>query len=436
TPGPHVAESSCSGGHGPALNGVLKLALLLASTALTGCANKPSGYPFDVQPLYAIDDPAFVRVGDALLDRPMLAGNKVEALRNGDKIFPSMLDAIRSARQTVVFETYIYWSGDIANQFADALIERVRAGVVVKVLVDALGGSKMSSELIDRMKEGGVDLRFYNAIDLSSLVDANYRTHRKILVVDGRIGFTGGVGIGDKWLGDAASPNEWRDNHYRITGPVVAQLQSAFLDNWVDTTGIVLHGEDYYPKLHETGELLAQVVTSSSEADGSKIQMMLLLALAAAREEVLLATPYFVPDDLTIRELVRVRERGVSVRVIVPGPIIDFELVRRASRSTWRELLEAGIEIWAYQPTMFHCKLVVVDGLWTSVGSANIDNRSFSLNDEVNLNVYDAHFATTQRELFHDDLRQCHRITLQDLEDRAFIDLVLDEISSWFSPQL
>jgi cardiolipin synthase len=272
------------------------------------------------------------------------------------------------------------------------------------------------------MQDAGVDVRRYHPLswrNVTSAAKLNNRTHRKLLVVDGKVGFTGGVGIADEWTGDAQDADHWRDTHYRVAGPVVAHLAAAFADNWAESTGHVLHGDAYFPPLGPAGDQLAQVFKSSSGGGGSEsMQLMFLLSLAAARQHVRLGTAYFVPDRLTIDSLVAARGRGVRVQVLVPGKHTDAQSVRHAGRSTWGPMLEAGVEIFEFRPTMYHCKLMVVDDRWTSIGSSNLDNRSFRLNAEANLNVLDQAFAADQAGVFDADLGRAKQVTLDDWNAR------------------
>ncbi|MGE5794885.1 MAG: phospholipase D-like domain-containing protein [Bacteroidota bacterium] len=386
--------------------------------------------------LYAVDDPQFLRTMGVMLGPPLTGGNRVEALLNGDRIFPAMLAAIRSARETVTFETYIYWSGSIGKAFADALAERARAGVRVHVLVDWVGSSKLEPALLEAMEAAGVELRRYNKPRWYTMGRLNNRTHRKLLVVDGRVGFTGGVGIADKWLGDAQDPDHWRDTHFRIEGPAVAHLQAAFIDNWTKATGDVLHGPPYFPPLRPAGSQSAQMFISSPGGGAESMQLMYLLSIGAATRSIRLSMSYFVPDDVAVASFVDALQRGVKVQLILPGEHIDTEVVRRASRATWGKLLRAGAEIHEYQPTMFHCKVMVVDDLWVSVGSTNFDNRSFAVNDEANLNVYDAAFARAQSAVFDEDLKRSRRISLAEWENRPWREKLAEHASAILSSQL
>jgi cardiolipin synthase A/B len=386
--------------------------------------------------LYAVADPQFVRTMSVMLGPPLTGGNRVEALLNGDQIFPAMLDAIRFAKETVTFETYIYWSGSIGKAFADALAERAMAGVRVHVLIDWVGSSKLEASLLEEMQAAGVELRRYNKPRWYTIGRLNNRTHRKLLVVDGRVGFTGGVGIADKWLGDAQSPEHWRDTHFRIEGPAVAHFQAAFLDNWTKATGEVLHGTPYFPPLHPTGSQQAQMFISSPGGGAESMQLMYLLSIGAATRSIRLSMSYFVPDDVAIDSFVEALKRGVKVQLILPGGHIDTEVVRRASRATWGRLLRAGAEIYEYQPTMFHCKVMIVDDLWVSVGSTNFDNRSFAVNDEANLNVYDAAFAQRQSAVFEQDLARSRRISVEEWENRPWREKLVEHASAILSSQL
>jgi cardiolipin synthase len=385
---------------------------------------------------YAIDNPQFLRELGTLLGPPIIDGNRVRNLENGAEIFPAMLDAIRGARHNVDFETYIYWSGDIGREFADALAERARAGVEVHVLLDWVGSKSLDHTVVEEMKSAGVEVELYHPLRWYSLARINNRTHRKLLIVDGEIGFTGGVGIADKWAGNADSPDHWRDSHYELRGPAVAQMQAAFLDNWIKATGKILQGEHYFPPLTSAGDARGQVFTASPTGGGESMQLMYLLSITAATRTIDLSASYFVPDSLTRQALRSALKRGVRVRIIVPGSRIDAELVRKASRAQWGELLEAGAQIHEYQPTMFHCKTLIVDGLMVSVGSTNFDNRSFRLNDEANLNIYDGAFAERVTAVFEDDLKRARQITYDQWLRRPYHEKLMEHLSSLFSSQL
>lgn len=390
----------------------------------------------EVEPEIGVDDPQFERSMSHLLGPPLVDGNRVVSLQNGDQIFPAMLDAVRSAKKTIVMETFIYWSGRIAREFAETLAERARGGVRVHVLLDWFGSQKMDDELIDLMESAGVEVKKYRPLRWYSIPHMNHRTHRKLLVVDGKIAFTGGVGIADEWEGDAENSDNWRDSHFRITGKVVSQLQSAALDNWMKTHTEVLHSEDYFPPLEADGSCLAQVFKSSSREGANSMRLMFLMSIAAAGTRILIASAYFVPDDHAVDALVAARKRGVQIEVIVPGPIIDTHVTRRASRARWGRLLENDIAIYEFQPTMYHCKVMVVDDRWVTVGSANFDNRSFRLNDEANLNVLDRDFAAEQAQVFESDKNRSRQITLEEWRNRPWREKLIEQLASLLGSQV
>ena len=385
---------------------------------------------------YATDDPLFARAMSVLLGPPIVAGNEVQVLVNGERIFPAMLQAIAQAQQTITFETYIYWSESIGQKFADALTERAKAGVKVHVLLDWVGSVKMEQRYLDQMKAAGIEVERYHEPHWSHLPRLNNRTHRKLLVVDGRIGFTGGVGIADQWSGDARNPKEWRDTHFRVEGPVVAQMQAVFMDNWIKAKGAVLHDAAYFPALPARGGMSAQVFSSSPTGGSESMQLMYLMAITAARDSIQLANSYFVPDAMTTAALAAAARRGVKVRIITPGEHIDAEIVRKASRAGWGDLLQAGVEIAEFAPTMFHVKSMVVDDLFVTVGSTNFDNRSFRLNDEANLNVLDAGFAKQQIAIFDADWQRSRPLTHQQWLNRPWNEKALEHLASVFKSQL
>ncbi|HSW03317.1 phospholipase D-like domain-containing protein [Aquabacterium sp.] len=389
-----------------------------------------------IERLYTLDDGRFTHELGVLLGPPFLDGNKVRALLNGDQIFPPMLAAIRSARTSITFETYIYWSGDIGRAFADALAAKAREGVKVHVLLDWIGSAKMDDDLLTAMSDAGVSVRKFHPPHWSHLGRLNNRTHRKLLVIDGRIGFTGGVGVAPQWTGSAQDPAHWRDTHFEVEGPVVAQMQSVFIDNWIKVTGDVLHGAAYFPALTPAGRSMAQMFSSSPSGGSESMQLMYLLAVTAASRSIDLSAAYFVPDTLTMRALVEALRRGVKLRIVVPGPHIDSDTVRSASRASWGPLLNAGAIIAEYEPTMYHCKVMIVDGLLVSVGSTNFDNRSFRLNDEATLNVVDQAFASAQTTVFESDLGRSHRVTYAEWRERPWRERWGEWLSSVVSTQL
>ena len=413
------------------------VATLLVTLVVVNAGSGEKKIQQRIEHLYGVEDPEFLHVMGVLLGPPVVAGNRYQVLVNGDRIFPSMLAAIRGAKRTIDFETYIYWSGEIGKAFADALAERARAGVRVHVLLDWVGSSKMEDALIDELTSAGVEIQKYHPPHWSHLGRLNNRTHRKLLVVDGAVGFTGGVGIADKWTGDAQDPDHWRDTHFRVEGPVVAQMQAVFMDNWIKTSGAVLHGDDYFPRLATVdGGGPAQVFSSSPTGGSASMELMYQMAITAANRTIRLSSSYFVPNDLAVETMVQAIRRGVKLQIIVPGTHIDTETVRSASKARWGELLAAGAEIYEYQPTMFHCKVMIVDDFMVSSGSTNFDDRSFRLNDEANLNIYDHAFAAEQARIFDADLAKSRRITLAEWQARPWKDKALERLASLLGSQL
>jgi cardiolipin synthase A/B len=385
---------------------------------------------------FDVESPAFARQLGLLLGPAFVGGNDVKLLRNGAEIFPAMLAAIDAAQVSVTFETYIYWSGEIGKQFADALSDRARRGIAVHVLLDWVGSAKMDQALLDEMVAAGVEIRRFHRPHWTNIDRLNNRTHRKLLVVDGRIGFTGGVGIATQWTGNAQDPDHWRDSHFLLTGPAVAQMQATFMENWTKETGKVLYGERYFPVLTRTGDTPAQVFSSSPGGGSESMQLMYLLAITAATRSIDLSAAYFVPDAQSVEALLAALKRGVRIRIIVPGEHIDSEIVRKASRVRWGPLLENGATIAEYRPTMYHCKVMVVDEYLVSVGSTNFDNRSFKLNDEATLNILSHAFATEQVQVFERDLAQARAVSYQEWLDRPLHEKVQERLASLLGSQL
>jgi cardiolipin synthase len=410
--------------------------MFLLTIGSVGCADdKPTERPYHVTHKYGLADPEFERTVGNLLGPPLIGGNSTTTLINGDQIFPPMLQAIRDAKRSIDFESYVYWRGQIAQQFTNALSERAASGIKVHVILDVFGSDKIDRKYVQQMHDSGVELVQYHALhwyDWTSARKLNNRTHRKLLIVDGEVGFTGGVGIADEWMGNADSPLHWRDTHYMLRGPVVAQLQAAFADNWMGTTGRVVHGDEYFPELHSEGRQWAQVFKSGPQGGSDSMELLYLLSFAAAEKNIRLSTAYFVPDDLSIQTLIEARKRGATVQIIVPGPLTDEKTVRRASRSRWGELLKAGVEIYEYQPTMYHCKLMIIDDLWVSIGSANLDNRSFRVNAEANLNVMDHDFAQEQIRMFEDDIKHSKPINYEQWQHRPAGEKMIEQAATFF----
>ncbi len=315
-----------------------------------------------------------------------------------------MLDTIRGAQRTLNLLTFVYWRGQIAVDVAEAVIERARAGVRCCVLLDAFGSAQMDDRLVGSMQEAGVQVSRFRPIRPSAIRSADHRTHRKIVVADGRIGMTGGVGIAAEWTGNAQDPDHWRDTHARVTGPVVRALQGAFFENWLEATGEVLSGDGYLPVLEPLADgAPMQLVASRAGVGQTNTEAMYFLAIASARRTIRLTTAYFAPRPTFVEALRAAAQRGVDVQVIVPGPHIDKRIVRAAGQAVYQPLLDAGVSIMEYQPTMLHAKTLVIDEAWCAIGSANFDNRSFALNDEATLCVQSSTVAEQLTAGFESD---------------------------------
>jgi len=385
---------------------------------------------------FGVNDLAFAQTMHALTGAALSEGNAVEVLRNGVQIFPSMLAAIRGAKKTINLEFYIYWDGRIGREFAEALAERARAGVEVKVILDAVGSATMSRNLIDFLTRNGIDLEWYHPLRWYTLSRFNHRTHRKLMIVDGRVGFSGGVGIADDWLGDADSRDHWRETVVRVEGPVVTQMQFAFMDNWVKSRGELLTGLDYFPSVEPCGPHVAQVIKSSPSEGSSTVKLLYIISIVSAAKSIYISNAYFVPDRDTTRALEGAVRRGVDVRVIVPGEYTDVPIVRQASRLHYDYLLRRGIRIFEYQPTMMHAKTMVVDGIWSTVGSSNFDERSFRLNDEVNVNILSEPIAHQMETMFFEDMARSREVTLRRWFKRGMTERLKEKIAGLFKPQL
>jgi cardiolipin synthase len=387
----------------------------------TGYAEK--GYELDGE--LDVGSPEFLRALEALTGAHVSTGNDLRVLFNGDEIFPELLQTIAEARRTLNLLTFVYWRGDIAVEVARAVSERARAGVRCNVLLDAFGAARMDEGLVQTMRDAGVRVEPFRPIKAYTITKADHRTHRKVIVADGAVGMIGGVGIASEWTGNAQDPDHWRDTHARVRGPVVRALQGAFLENWLEATGELLGGDDYLPHLDPIADgAPMQVVVSGPGVNHTNTEAMYFLAIASARHTIELTTAYFAPRPMFVEALRAAAARGVSVDVIVPGPHIDKQLVRSAGRAVYARLLDAGVSVHEYQPTMLHAKTLVIDGRWCSIGSANFDNRSFALNDEATLCVQSEDAAEQLATAFAADKERSERIersrwTLRSPVERA-----------------
>jgi cardiolipin synthase len=353
----------------------------------------------------------FRRVLEGVIGVPATEGNRIDVLRNGDQIFPAMLDAIDRARQTIDFLTFIYWQGEVGRRFARGLAARASEGVRVRVLLDAWGSRPMERDLIELMDSSGVQIRWFRPLRRFWPSAINHRTHRKVLVVDEAVGFSGGVGIADEWQGDARTPREWRDTHFRVEGPAVDGLRAAFLDNWAETDDQLFDETvDRFPDQPKPGSALVQCVRGASESGWSDMATLFRTLLQLARHRIRITTPYFVPDADLGDRLCAAANRGVDVQVLLPGPIIDKRFVQLAAEGSYEQLLEHGIAVWTFQPTMLHAKVMTVDGVVANIGSANFNPRSVTWDEEINVVAIDAGLAAVLDDQFESDLERSTRI--------------------------
>ncbi len=366
-----------------------------------------------------VRDPALERLVEALTGSPVTGGNSVTVLRNGCRIFPAMLQAIRSAEHSVDFATYVYWTGSIAEEFVVALVERARAGVEINVLLDAVGAAKMDRALVAALEDAGVTVAWFRPPRWYTTHKLNNRTHRKILVVDGRVGFTGGVGIAEEWTGDCEDPDHWRDTHLRVDGPAVRGLYAGFQENWVEATRAILVGE-HLPELPAgRGGVRAHVTRSSASHGSTEAEELFYVAISAARERLWLTSAYFAPRAAFVEALIDAAQRGVDVQVLVNGSKGDKEVVRQAGRRSYTRLLEGGVRVHEYERTMLHAKIMTVDRSWATVGSINMDNRSIALNDELNISIFDDDVTRVLDDHFEQDLADSDEIDLGRWRRRA-----------------
>jgi cardiolipin synthase A/B len=404
--------------------------LLIAFIALvlsaSGCARV---YPHLSLPTMELGEPSFFPTLEAYASAPITGGNTVEVLLNGEQIFPALIEGIQSAKRTITYAQYFYEDGPVARDIAEALAERCRAGVGVNVLLDAFGVANMPREYQQMMAHSGCHVAFFRPLKQQLFGKYNNRNHRRILVVDGRLGFTGGSGVSRKWMGNGRVEHHWRDTDIRLEGPVVEYLQAAFVENWLEATGMVLGGEAYFPRpLEPRGDVYAQIVKSSPSAGSFAMYTTFLLAVNSARRTIHITNPYFVLDDTMRNALLAARRRGVRVTVLVPGAI-DHNIVRQASRRQFGRMLRAGIEIYEYRPALLHSKTMVIDGVWATIGSTNLDNRSFAVNDELNVIVYSRAVAQHFERVFAEDVEHSARVTYEAWKDRGIGAKVLEALA-------
>ena len=397
----------------------------------------PSEFPprYGLDHELAVEDEEFLPTMTGATGVPCVPGNRIDILNNGDEFYPAMLDAIAHAEVSITVEAYIYWAGDIGLKFAKALAAKASAGLRVKILLDAVGSTRVGEEVLRILEGGTCQLAWYNPIRYHSIGRFNHRTHRKSLIIDGRIAFTGGAGIADHWLGDARSPSEWRDMQIRIEGPAVTPLQTGFAHNWLQTTGELISGPLFYPVHEAAGPLAAQTIMSSPEIGASSVRIMYYLSIICARESIYIANPYFVPDAAAIEALLDARRRGVDVRIMVSGKYNDNWLARQNSVRLYGPLLRAGVRVFDYDHTMLHHKTMVVDGRWATVGTTNFDNRSFSHNEESNVCCYDERLANRLNRTFEADMDGCVEVTYAMWKRRGIVRRAGEVLASFLEEQ-
>jgi cardiolipin synthase A/B len=370
-------------------------------------------------PEVELGEPSFYPTLEAYAGAPIVSGNEVRILLNGEEIFPAIVEAIRSAKTSITYAQYFFEEGPVADEVVTALAERCRAGVPAHVLLDGVGTAAMPARHTDELKAAGCDVRTFRALRPWALRRANNRNHRRILIVDGRVGITGGSGVSRKWMGDGRTEGHWRDTDVRIEGPAVEWLQAAFVENWLETAKEALGGAAYFPRPKPVdGSVAAQVVRSSPAGGSFAMYSTFLIALNSARRSIRITNPYFLLDEAMRDALLNRLRRGVTVEVLVPG-VIDHNFVRQASRATWGPLLKAGVRMHEYRPALLHAKALVIDGTWATVGSTNLDNRSFAMNEEVNLIVYDRGIGRRFEEIFAADLRHSRQVTYEEWQRRG-----------------
>ncbi|HTI56200.1 MAG TPA: phospholipase D-like domain-containing protein [Verrucomicrobiae bacterium] len=398
-------------------------ALLVPLLTAGGCGHVQ---PHLELPALTMGEPAFRSTLVAYTGSAVVPGNRVELLLNGDQIFPAKIAAIRAARKSITYAQYVFEEGAPAADTAQALAERCRAGVTVHVLLDAVGALAMPSQYRDWMTEAGCEVASFRPLSPWAIDRVNERNHRRILVVDGTIGFTGGSGTSGKWSGNGKEDGFWRDTDVRVEGPVVEQLQGAFAENWLEATGVALGGAAYFPRPTEVkGGVDAQVVRSSPAGGSVAMYTMFLLAMASARRSIYITNPYFVPDEKMVQTLLQARRRGVRIVLLLPGAI-DHNIVRQASRGELGRLLREGVEIHEYRPALLHAKTMVIDSMWATVGSTNLDRRSFALNEELNLVIYDPTVARRLEQVFEKDLAQSRPVTYAGWNNRGLLSRMLE----------
>ena len=419
-------------------NGLWYVALIAAGGSFffyhTVAKTHPAVYPLESNLDVASDE--FQNTIEGVTGMPFLEGNRVEVYQNGDTFYPAMLEAIEGAQLSVTMEQYIFGDGEVGRRFAEAFAETARRGVTVKLLLDAIGSATLGDEIFHILGAGGCQVAWFRPIRTYTMNRSNLRDHRKSLIVDGRVAFTGGAGLGDHWLGAAQNPQEWRDTQVAVTGAAAVALQSGFAQNWLITTGEILSGAHLFPEPQIAGTVAVQTIHSSPATGAGAVGTMYFTALQCARQDILIANPYFIPDSAVVAMLAAARERGVTIRLMLAGKHIDSWWARQASVRAYGKVLEAGVEIYEFRPTMLHQKTMIIDNAWATIGTANFDNRSFALNEETNLCFHDAEVVGELRRAFEDDLKQCEQVTLEVWRGRGVWNRCKEQIASLLQDQM
>jgi cardiolipin synthase len=382
-------------------------------------------------PQITLGEATFFRTIEAHTDAPIVSGNRIDVLLNGDETFPVMLREIRKAKSTITFAQYLYEDGSLARELAQAFAERCRAGVKADILLDRHGSGKAPSAIIATMKDAGCHVEYFRQVEAEGIIFPwkllryNYRNHRRVLVIDGQIGFTGGYGISEAWTGNGRMREHWRDTNARIEGPAVRFLQAAVAESWLETTGIAIGSDGYFPHLEPSGNVPAQIVKSSPTGGSFQNYMLFLLSINSAKKSILITNPYFIPDNAMTETLVKAATRGVRVVVLLPGEI-DSQLTYSTSRSHYGPLLLGGVQVFEYRASLMHAKTIVVDGVWSTIGSTNFDNRSFAFNQEINLTIYDSGMAHRLEEIFQEDLKYSQQITYEQWRSRSVFERLIE----------
>lgn len=371
-----------------------------------------------------------------LTGSPVFPGNQVEILQNGDGFFPALLRDIAAARETIHLETYVWWEGEICRQIAEALATRAREGVEVRLLLDAVGSKNGDEKLFEMMEDAGVRIARYHPFQLSDLGLFNNRTHRKLAIFDGRVAHVFGHGIAQEWTGNAQDEKHWRDTGVRLQGPIVGQVQAVFAENWLETTAEPLVGQRYFPALGQVGSVRAQMTASSPQGGVSKLELLFKLAIATSQKELLIQNPYFIPDGEVVGLIQKAVKRGVDVRLMLPGAVTDSSVVRHAGHRRYEDLLSHGVKIYEYRPTLNHQKVLIVDRLWSHVGSANFDDRSLDINDEASVGLIDPGVSDRLRSAFFEDLKSSTEVTLAEWQERSAWHGFIDRVSYLINEQL